>query len=130
MGDLTTLLGGDLMKWLQLFMFGQQLQQDRRNQDKAEEEKKRAEEDDKRAEAALQRPTIIPWNFPNANGRRAMIVPGMFNEATGAYAPSETIWADQYTTQTSSSSSSDDDDDDDLLDSYVNQDSYVNKRMR
>ncbi len=109
--DLTTLLGGDLMKWLQLFMFGQKLQQDRR-------EEERAEEDDKRAEAALQRPTIIPWNFPNANGRRAMIVPGMFNEATGAYAPSETIWADQYTTQTSSS---DDDDDDDLLNSYVNQ---------
>ena len=110
--DLTTLLGGDLMKWLQLFMFGQKLQQDRR-------EEERAEEDDKRVEAALQRPSIIPWNFPNANGRRAMIVPGMFNEATGAYAPSETIWADQYTTQTSSSS--DDDDDDDLLNSYVNQ---------
>jgi len=109
--DLTTLLGGDLMKWLQLFMFGRKLQQDRR-------EEERAEEDDKRVEAALQRPSIIPWNFPNANGRRAMIVPGMFNEATGAYAPSETIWADQYTTQTSSS---DDDDDDDLLNSYVNQ---------
>jgi len=99
---------------LQLLLWGSQLQ---RNQKKDERE----EEDDKRAEAALQRPTIIPWNFPNANGRRAMIVPGMFNEATGAYAPSETIWADQYTTQTSSSSSSDDDDDDDLLNSYVNQ---------
>ena len=109
--DLTTLLGGDLMRWLQVFMFGQKLQQDRR-------EEERAEEDDKRVEAALQRPSIIPWNFPNANGRRAMIVPGMFNEATGAYAPSETIWADQYTTQTSSS---DDDDDDALLDDYVNQ---------
>ena len=114
--DLTTLLGGDLMKWLQLFMFGQKLQQDRR-------EEERAEEDDKRVEAALQRPSIIPWNFPNANGRRAMIVPGMFNEATGAYAPTETMWEDQYTSQTSSSSSSssDDDDDDDLLNSYVNQ---------
>ncbi len=44
MGDLTTLLGGDLMKWLQLFLFGQQLQQDRRREDKAEEEEKRAEE--------------------------------------------------------------------------------------
>ena len=110
--DLTTLLGGDLMKWLQLFMFGQKLQQDRRRDD-------REDEDAERARAALQRPSIIPWNFPNANGRRAMIVPGMFNEATKTYAPSETIWADQYTTQTSSSS--DDDDDDDLLDSYVNQ---------
>jgi hypothetical protein len=106
--DLTTLLGGDLMKWLQLFMFGQKLQQDRRNQDKAEE-------DDERAIAAMQRPSIIPWNFPNANGRRAMIVPGMWNAATGAYAPSETIWADQYTAPT------DDDDDDALLDDYVNQ---------
>ena len=106
--DLTTLLGGDLMKWLQLFMFGQKLQQDRRNQDKAEE-------DDERAIAAMQRPTIIPWNFPNANGRRAMIVPGMFNEATGAYAPTETMWEDQYTSRT------DDDDDDSLLDDYVNQ---------
>ena len=114
--DLTTLLGGDLMKWLQLFMFGQKLQQDRRNQDKAEE-------DAERARAALQRPSIIPWNFPNANGRRAMIVPGMFNEATKTYAPTETIWANQYTTQTSSSSSddNDNDDDDDLLDSYVRQ---------
>jgi len=111
--DLTTLLGGDLMKWLQVFMFGRKLQQDRR-------EEERAEEDDKRVEAALQRPSIIPWNFPNANGRRAMIVPGMFNEATGAYAPTETMWEDRYTSQTSSSSS-DDDDDDDLLDSYVNQ---------
>ena len=52
--DLTTLLGGDLMKWLQLFMFGRKLQQDRR-------EEERAEEDDKRVEAALQRPSIIPW---------------------------------------------------------------------
>ena len=98
-----------LMKWMQLFMFGQKLQQDRRNQDKAEE-------DDKRAEAALQRPTILPWNFPNANGRRAMIVPGMWNAATKTYAPSETIWANQYTPPTD-----DDDDDDDLLDSYVRQ---------
>ena len=106
--DLTTLLGGDLMKWLQLFMFGQKLQQDRRDQDKAEE-------DDERAIAAMQRPSIIPWNFPNANGRRAMIVPGMFNEATGAYAPTETMWEDQYTSRT------DDDDDDSLLDDYVNQ---------
>jgi len=112
--DLTTLLGGDFMKWLQLFMFGQKLQQDRRNQDKAEE-------DSERAIAAIQRPTIIPWNFPNANGRRAMIVPGMWNAATKTYAPSETMWEDQYTTQTSSSSSDDDDDDDDLLDSYVRQ---------
>ena len=109
--DLTTLLGGDLMKWLQLFMFGQKLQQDRR-------EEERAEEDDKRVEAALQRPSIIPWNFPNANGRRAMIVPGMFNEATGAYAPTETIWANQYTPPTDDD---DDDDDDSLLDDYVNQ---------
>ena len=99
---------------LQLLIWGSQLQ---RNQKKDE----RAEEDDKRVEAALQRPTIIPWNFPNANGRRAMIVPGMFNEATGAYAPTEIMWEDQYTSQTSSSSSSDDDDDDDLLNSYVNQ---------
>ena len=101
---------------LQLLIWGSQLQ---RNQKKDE----RAEEDDKRVEAALQRPSIIPWNFPNANGRRAMIVPGMFNEATGAYAPTEIMWEDQYTSQTSSSSSSssDDDDDDDLLDSYVNQ---------
>ena len=106
--DLTTLLGGDLMKWLQVFMFGRKLQQDRR-------EEERAEEDDKRVEAALQRPSIIPWNFPNANGRRAMIVPGMFNEATGAYAPTETMWEDQYTSRT------DDDDDDSLLDDYVNQ---------
>jgi hypothetical protein len=102
-----------LMKWIQLFMFGQKLQQDRRREDKAEEE-------DKQALAALQRPTIIPWNFPNANGRRAMIVPGMWNEATGAYAPSETMWEDEYTPQTSSSSD-DDDDDDALLDSYVRQ---------
>ena len=98
-----------LMKWMQLFMFGQKLQQDRRNQDKAEE-------DDERAIAAMQRPSIIPWNFPNANGRRAMIVPGMWNEATGAYAPSETMWEDQYTSRTD-----DDDDDDSLLDDYVNQ---------
>ena len=98
---------------LQLLLWGSQLQ---RNQKKDERE----EEDDKRAEAALQRPSIIPWNFPNANGRRAMIVPGMFNEATGAYAPTETMWEDRYTSQTSSSSS-DDDDDDDLLNSYVNQ---------
>ncbi len=97
---------------LQLLLWGSQLQ---RNQKKDERE----EEDDKRAEAALQRPSIIPWNFPNANGRRAMIVPGMFNEATGAYAPTETMWEDRYTSQTSSSS--DDDDDDDLLNSYVNQ---------
>jgi len=101
---------------LQLLLWGSQLQRGKKMDAKAEE-------DDKRAEAALQRPTIIPWNFPNANGRRAMIVPGMFNEATGAYAPSETMWEDQYTSQTSSSSSSDDDDDDDdsLLDDYVNQ---------
>ena len=98
------------MKWMQWFMFGQKLQQDRRNQDKAKE-------DEERAIAAMQRPTIIPWNFPNANGRRAMIVPGMFNEATGAYAPSETIWANQYTSPTDD----DDDDDDSLLDDYVNQ---------
>jgi len=106
--DLTTLLGGDLMRWLQVFMFGQKLQQDRRRDD-------REDEDAERARAALQRPSIIPWNFPNANGRRAMIVPGMFNEATGAYAPTETMWEDQYTSRT------DDDDDDSLLDDYVNQ---------
>mgnify|MGYP001399280649 CR=1 FL=1 len=100
---------------LQLLFWGSQLQRGKKMDAKAEE-------DDKRVEAALQRPTIIPWNFPNANGRRAMIVPGMFNEATGAYAPTEIMWEDQYTSQTSSSSSSsDDDDDDDLLDSYVNQ---------
>ena len=97
-----------LMKWLQLFMFGQQLSENKKKEE-------RAEEDDKRVEAALQRPSIIPWNFPNANGRRAMIVPGMFNEATGAYAPTETMWEDQYTSRT------DDDDDDSLLDDYVNQ---------
>ncbi len=107
--DLTTLLGGDLMRWLQVFMFGQKLQQDRRRDD-------REDEDAERARAALQRPSIIPWNFPNANGRRAMIVPGMFNEATGAYAPTETMWEDQYTSRTD-----DDDDDDSLLDDYVNQ---------
>jgi len=101
-----------LFQLFQLMMWTSQLQRGKKMDAKAEE-------DAERAEAALQRPTIIPWNFPNANGRRAMIVPGMFNEATGAYAPSETIWADQYTTQTSSSS--DDDDDDDLLNSYVNQ---------
>jgi len=95
----------------QLLIWGSQLQRGKKNDE-------RAEEDAERTRAALQRPTIIPWNFPNANGRRAMIVPGMFNEATGAYAPSETMWEDQYTTQTSSSS---DDDDDDLLNSYVNQ---------
>ena len=107
-----------LLQLLQLMVWTSQLQRGKKNDE-------RAEEDDKRVEAALQRPSIIPWNFPNANGRRAMIVPGMFNEATGAYAPTETMWEDQYTTQTSSSSSSsssdDDDDDDDLLDSYVRQ---------
>ena len=86
----------------QLLIWGSQLQRGKKMDAKAEE-------DDKRVEAALQRPSIIPWNFPNANGRRAMIVPGMFNEATGAYAPSETIWADQYTPPT------DDDDDDDEI---------------
>ena len=101
-----------LFELFQLIFWSQQLQRGKKNDERAEEE-------NKQALAALQRPTILPWNFPNANGRRAMIVPGMFNEATGAYAPSETIWADQYTTQTSSSS--DDDDDDDLLNSYVNQ---------
>ena len=100
-----------LFQLFQLMMWTSQLQRGKKNDE-------RAEEDAERTRAALQRPTIIPWNFPNANGRRAMIVPGMFNEATGAYAPSETIWADQYTTQTSSS---DDDDDDALLDDYVNQ---------
>jgi hypothetical protein len=94
----------------QLLIWGSQLQRGKKMDAKAEE-------DAERAEAALQRPTIIPWNFPNANGRRAMIVPGMFNEATGAYAPSETIWADQYTPPTDD----DDDDDDSLLDDYVNQ---------
>ncbi len=98
----------DLMQLLQLLMFGHELQQNRRRDD-------REDEDAERARAALQRPSIIPWNFPNANGRRAMIVPGMFNEATGAYAPSETMWEDQYTSRT------DDDDDDSLLDDYVNQ---------
>ena len=97
----------------QLLIWGSQLQRGKKMDAKAEE-------DAERAEAALQRPSIIPWNFPNANGRRAMIVPGMFNEATGAYAPTETMWEDRYTSQTSSSSS-DDDDDDDLLNSYVNQ---------
>ena len=96
---------------LQLLLWGSQLQRGKKMDAKAEE-------DDKRAEAALQRPTIIPWNFPNANGRRAMIVPGMFNEATGTYAPSETIWANQYTPPTDDD---DDDDDDSLLDDYVNQ---------
>ncbi len=104
----------DLMQLLQLLMFGHELQQNRRRDD-------REDEDAERARAALQRPSIIPWNFPNANGRRAMIVPGMWNAATKTYAPSETMWEDQYTTQTSSSSSDDDDDDDDLLDSYVRQ---------
>jgi len=94
----------------QLLIWGSQLQRGKKMDAKAEE-------DAERAEAALQRPTIIPWNFPNANGRRAMIVPGMFNEATGAYAPSETIWADQYTPP----ADDDDDDDDSLLDDYVNQ---------
>jgi hypothetical protein len=98
----------DLMQLLQLLMFGHELQQNRRRDD-------REDEDAERARAALQRPSIIPWNFPNANGRRAMIVPGMFNEATGAYAPTETMWEDQYTSRT------DDDDDDSLLDDYVNQ---------
>jgi len=102
-----------LFQLFQLMMWASQLQRGKKMDAKAEE-------DAERAEAALQRPTIIPWNFPNANGRRAMIVPGMFNEATGAYAPTETMWEDRYTSQTSSSSS-DDDDDDDLLNSYVNQ---------
>ncbi len=99
-----------LFQLFQLMMWTSQLQRGKKNDE-------RAEEDAERTRAALQRPTIIPWNFPNANGRRAMIVPGMFNEATGTYAPSETIWADQYTTPTDD----DDDDDDDLLNSYVNQ---------
>jgi len=90
-------------------MWTSQLQRGKKNDE-------RAEEDAERTRAALQRPTIIPWNFPNANGRRAMIVPGMWNEATKTYAPSETMWEDQYTPPTD-----DDDDDDDLLDSYVRQ---------
>jgi len=101
-----------LFELFQLIFWSQQLQRGKKNDERAEEE-------NKQALAALQRPTIIPWNFPNANGRRAMIVPGMWNEATGAYAPSETMWENQYTPQTSSSS--DDDDDDALLDSYVRQ---------
>jgi len=103
-----------LFQLFQLIFWSQQLQRGKKNDERAEEE-------DKQTLAALQRPTIIPWNFPNANGRRAMIVPGMWNEATGAYAPSETMWENQYTPQTSSSSSDDDDDDDALLDSYVRQ---------
>jgi hypothetical protein len=103
-----------LFELFQLIFWSQQLQRGKKNDERAEEE-------NKQALAALQRPTIIPWNFPNANGRRAMIVPGMWNEATGAYAPSETMWENQYTPQTSSSSSDDDDDDDALLDSYVRQ---------
>jgi|TARA_B100001964_G_scaffold156749_1_gene172183 hypothetical protein len=101
-----------LFELFQLIFWSQQLQRGKKNDERAEEE-------NKQALAALQRPTILPWNFPNANGRRAMIVPGMWNEATGAYAPSETMWENQYTPQTSSSS--DDDDDDALLDSYVRQ---------
>jgi len=103
-----------LFELFQLIFWSQQLQRGKKNDERAEEE-------NKQALAALQRPTILPWNFPNANGRRAMIVPGMWNEATGAYAPSETMWENQYTPQTSSSSSDDDDDDDALLDSYVRQ---------
>ena len=98
-----------LFELFQLMMWSSQLQRGKKNDE-------RAEEDAERTRAALQRPTILPWNFPNANGRRAMIVPGMFNEATGAYAPTETMWEDQYTSRTD-----DDDDDDSLLDDYVNQ---------
>ncbi len=98
-----------LFQLFQLMMWTSQLQRGKKNDE-------RAEEDAERTRAALQRPTIIPWNFPNANGRRAMIVPGMWNEATKTYAPSETMWEDQYTPPTD-----DDDDDDDLLDSYVRQ---------
>jgi len=93
----------------QLLIWGSQLQRGKKNDE-------RADEDAERTRAALQRPTILPWNFPNANGRRAMIVPGMWNEATKTYAPSETMWEDQYTSRTD-----DDDDDDSLLDDYVNQ---------
>jgi hypothetical protein len=100
-----------LFQLLQLMMWTSQLQRGKKNDE-------RAEEDAERTRAALQRPTILPWNFPNANGRRAMIVPGMWNEATGAYAPSETMWEDQYTSRTSSS---DDDDDDASIDDYVRQ---------
>jgi len=109
--DLTKLLGEDFLQWLKLFLYSEELKQNKRGEEEAEE-------DAERTRAALQRPTIIPWNFPNANGRRAMIVPGMFNEETGTYAPSETIWADQYTPPTDDD---DDDDDDSLLDDYVNQ---------